>query len=190
MFKLNEIKHKKKDPSEVLLEKFSKMHLLKVESLKSLTEKFPVSGEIYFLWTLKSFNAFTFITYIIKHCGIITNLAFSTYGINFRIVNSLIRRYDKKDIQNIDIIISDSIKFRMPKVIHLFNTLVHHRPDIKINYSWNHSKITLIHAGDNYFVIEGSGNFSKNAQHEQYIFLNNKSVYEFRLKNIHDSIRS
>lgn len=174
----------------MLLEKFSKMHLHKVDSLKSLTGKFPVPGEIYFLWTLKSFNAFTFITHIIKNCGIITDIAFSTYGINARIINSLIRWHDKGDIQNINIVISESIKFRMPKVIHLFNTLAHERPNIKINYSWNHSKITLIKSGGNFFVIEGSGNFSENAQYEQYIFLNNKQVYEFRLKNIQNSFRS
>ena len=45
---------------------------------------------------------------------------------------------------------------------------------------WNHSKVQLIKSDGNYFVVEGSGNFSENAANEQYIFVNNEEVYRFR----------
>ena len=31
----------------------------------------------------------------------------------------------------------------------------------------------------NHYVVEGSGNMSQNGQYEQYIFENNKPVYDF-----------
>lgn len=49
-----------------------------------------------------------------------------------------------------------------------------------VKYAWNHSKVTLLRSSDNHFVIEGSGNFSDNSRHEQYIFLNSKKVFYFR----------
>jgi hypothetical protein len=35
---------------------------------------------------------------------------------------------------------------------------------------------------DNYYIIEGSGNWSENAQYEQYILANSKGVYDFRME--------
>lgn len=186
--KTNDIETGNKDAAD--REKFTNIHLAKVESIKNLVGKLPVTGEIIFLWTLNSFNAFTFIPYVIKEIGEIDNLVFSTYSINTRIVNSLIRWMDKGKIKNVHIFISDSIKHRMPKVVDLIEGLVLARNNISINYVWNHSKITLIEANQQHLVIEGSGNFSENAQHEQYLFINDINVYNFRLKCIYDAGRN
>lgn len=175
------------DKSEKALIKFEALHMEKVTSLKNLTKSLPAHGEIFFIWTLNSFNAFTFITHIIRECECIDHLVFSTYSINLRIVNSLMRWYDKGHIKQITILISDSIRYRVPKVNDLLVAQASTR-NIRINYDWNHSKVTLMRSGDNYFVVEGSGNFSENAMNEQYIFLNNREVYEFRQRNIQNSI--
>jgi len=172
---------------DIAVIKFEAMHMLKLESLKHLTRSLPAPGEIYFLWTLKSFNVFTFITYVIKEKECIDHLLFSTYSINTRIVNSLIKWYDKGYIKQITILISDSIRFRLPKLNDLLQAQASTR-NIRINYAWNHSKITLMRVADNYYVAEGSGNFSENAMHEQYIFYNNQTAYEFRQRNIQDTI--
>lgn len=126
-------------------EKFIKMHMFKVENLKNLNGRFPEADEIFFIWTMKSFNAFTFIPYVIKSAGVIDNLVFSTYSINTRIVNSLTRWMESGKIKNIHIFISDSIKYRMPKVVDLLEGLMNGgRGKITIKYAWNHSKVTLI----------------------------------------------
>lgn len=182
---LKSIKEKKDGPVEktnqdIQVERFIEMHTHKVGSLKELAGRLPGNDEIFFIWTMKSFNAFTFIPYVIKSCGVIDNLVISTYSINTRIVNSLTRYLDKEQIKNIHIFISDSIKYRMPKVVDLLECLNTVRKNMSIKYSWNHSKVTLIEAANNSFVIEGSSNFSENAQIEQYVFLNNKNVYDFR----------
>ncbi len=193
MFNINDIGKElsdKSDRSFAQCSRFINNHLRKITNIKDLIGNFPSEDEIYFLFTLNSFNAFTFIPYIINYSGLITNLVFSTYSINKRIVNSLMRWYDKHEIKNIHIVISDSIRNRMPKIVDLIKSCMTTRHNIKLDFSWNHSKITLIESGSNKFVIEGSGNFSENAQHEQYIFLNNKNIYDFRYRCISGTVTS
>ena len=169
--------------SGIHVEKFLQVHVEKVESIKNLGGRFPRDGEIYFLWTVKSFNAFTFIPYIIHECGYIEELILSTYSINIRIIDALIRLVDLKKIGSVEIFISDSIRSRLPKVNDHLSALVKNYP-VRVTYCWNHSKITLIRTGSNYFCAEGSGNWGENAQHEQYIYLNSKTVFEFRKNEI------
>lgn len=182
-----ETRNNEESKDDIKRDNFMKIHTAKVETLKELNGRLPQCGEIFFLWTINSFNAFTFIPYIIRECGFIDELLITTYSINMRIVDSLIRYIDKGKIKHVSLFISDSIKFRMPKVYDHLSALVAHRADVlKIFYSWNHSKVTLINAGGNFYDVEGSGNFSENAQHEQYIFLNSKEVYDFRKHWIKD----
>ena len=166
------------EKSTSAVERFEILHSEKVHSLKQLTGRIPEPGEIFFLWTLNSFNAFTFITYIIKYFGMIRQLTFSTYSINERILASLVRWYDKGAIDEIYICISDSIKNRVPKVNDQLQAFARDRR-ITIGYAWNHSKVTLIRTDEHHFVICGSGNFSENALNEQYIFLNDERIFQF-----------
>lgn len=168
------------------VERFEKMHIEKVGSLKNLMGQLPANGEIFFLWTLNSFNAFTFITYIIKYVGDIEKLTFSTYSINERMLASLIRWYDKGCNKSIYICISDSIKNRVPKVNDQLQAFSNGR-NMTISYAWNHSKVTLIKTTEHYFVVCGSGNFSENALNEQYIFLNDERIYRFYEQCIRNS---
>lgn len=168
----------REEKSTSAAERFECMHAEKVRSLKQLVGRVPEPGEVFFLWTLNSFNAFTFITYIIKYFGTIRQLIFSTYSINERILTSLIRWYDKGSIDEIYICISDSIKNRVPKVNDQLQAFARSR-NITIGYAWNHSKVTLIRTDTHHFVICGSGNFSENALNEQYIFLNDERIFQF-----------
>lgn len=168
----------REEKSTSAAERFDNMHVEKVRSLKQLVGRAPEPGEVLFLWTLNSFNAFTFITYIIKYFGTIRQLIFSTYSINERILTSLIRWYDKGSIDEIYICISDSIKNRVPKVNDQLQAFARGR-NITIGYAWNHSKVTLIRTDTHHFVVCGSGNFSENALNEQYIFLNDERIFQF-----------
>lgn len=165
--------------SSVKVLKFETQHFEKINNVKTLCGRLPAAGEMMMLWTLNSFNAFTFIVYAIKRVGRIRELTFSTYSLNERILSSLCKWYDKGEIDKINIFISDSIKHRTPKIYDLLCSQSSAR-NINITYAWNHSKIILIDAGSEHLVIEGSGNFSENALHEQYIFLNDERAYQFR----------
>jgi len=191
-FSLNDIATKPEintdDRSDILRENFLNIHEQKVESLKELNGLFPLDREIFFLWTVNSFNAFTFIPYIIRYHKQIDHLIISTYSITTRIIDSFIKYVDRKQILKVDMLISDSVKFRIPKVVDHLESMINNRSDIRIIYGWNHSKVTLMQTGNNYFIAEGSGNWSENVKNEQYIFLNSKQVFDFRAKWITNGI--
>jgi hypothetical protein len=169
--------------SDQLSVKFWAMHSERIESIKKLIN-IPGVNECTFLWTMNSFNAFTFVPFCLSHFGHIDELYLSTYTISRRIADALIKQVDLKAIDNVHVLVSESLKFRMPQVIDHLNALITTRPQLSIEYGWNHSKITCIRCGDNYLVLEGSGNWGENAQFEQYVLINSKEIYEFRKKNI------
>jgi hypothetical protein len=169
--------------SGIHVEKFLQLHNARVESVKQLAGRLPSEGEIFFLWTVNSFNAFTFIPFIIREAGVIHHLVLSTYSINIRIIDALIRLLDHGKILKVDIFISDSVRSRLPKVYDYLISLCEKYP-VTVRYCWNHSKIALIRTDSDHFCVEGSGNWGENAQHEQYVFLNSKSVFEFRKNEI------
>lgn len=173
----------KPSTSGIHVEKFLQLHEARISTVKQLTGLLPTDGEIFFLWTVNSFNAFTFIPLIIHDHGVIDELIIATYSINIRIIDALVRLIDKKLIHQVDIFISDSIKTRLPKVYDHLMALVEQKP-VRVYYSWTHAKIALIRSGENYYDVEGSGNWGENAQHEQYVLVNSKSVFEFRKKEI------
>jgi len=170
------------DKSEQLSTKFWAMHTERIDSLKKMIN-IPGENECTFLWTLNSFNAFTFVPFCIGHYGQIDEISLSTYTINRRIVDALIKQVDLGTIKKVNILIADNLKVRMPEVVAHLSALMTTRPMITIKYGWNHSKITCIQCGENYLVLEGSGNWGENAKFEQYILTNSKEVYEFRKKN-------
>jgi hypothetical protein len=103
---------------------------------------------------------------------------------NTRITEALIKLMDKKKIGNIRLFVSDSLKFRVPRVAELLDDLMLKRENFTVFYAWNHSKIALIRCADKHIIFEGSGNFSQNAQFEQYLLMTSKKVYDFRLNCI------
>jgi len=189
-FSLDDLgKKEKEDKSKLIREQFLTFHERKIESIKDLVGYLPNENEIIFIWTLNSFNAFTFIPYLIKYQGKIDSLTLSTYSINSRIVDSLIKYIDKGNIDHVTLLISDSLHSRMPAVVDHLESLVLSRKDvISVTYGWNHSKITLVKCSENYYVIEGSGNWSENSRNEQYVFLKSKQIYDFRIGCIRSAI--
>lgn len=91
----------------------------------------------------------------------------------------LLRWQDKGVIGNIHLHISETIKFRMPKI---FERLMALQRDgtIQLSFAWSHKKITCMDTAAGCYVVEGSGNYGENAMEEQYVFLKSKKIYEFR----------
>ena len=163
------------------VEQFLSTHQVKLNSLKSLVGNPPSPGVAYFIWTDKSFNAFTFIPYFIKEYGYIKELVISTYSINQRILDSFSRYINMGKIQSIILLLSETMKFRNPKVADQLAIYANtHKDIIRFHFGWNHSKITLLNCGDQFFTAEGSGNWSENSRHEQYVMINSQKVFEFR----------
>jgi len=161
--------------------KFLQLHQNRISAIKNLTN-LPLPGECIFLFTENSFNAFTFIPYLIQECGTIDELHLSTYSVNLRITHSFARLLAKNAIGSVSLLIADSLKHRMPKAVDQLAHLQHLYPKkLKITYAWNHSKIMCARCGENYYVVEGSGNWSENSRHEQYVFVNSEEIWRFRM---------
>jgi len=187
LFSIEELKQPAivKDESGIIIEKFLSAHDRKIEGLRKLAGGLPSEGEIFFMWTLNSFNAFTFIPYVIKHSGTIEELTIATYSISTRIIDALMKIIGRGNILKVHLLISDSLPYRLPRVHDHLQALTANRNEISVSYAWNHSKIALMKTKNSHYIVEGSGNFGENAQHEQYIFLNSKQVYDFRKNEIH-----
>lgn len=147
---------------------FLAFHRQKIGKLQDLGGKLPMWNEGLFLWTELSFNAFTFVPYIIQNSGAIVELVITSYSISIEVVNALMQLVDEGKIQKVRLFISDSIRHRLPRVADLLDSLIRARAaSLEVRYAWNHSKILLAKTEWDYLVMEGSGNFAKNAQFEQ-----------------------
>ena len=161
--------------------KFERLHELKLRNVKDLCGRLPDDGECFFIETTKSFNAFTFIVYLIKTTGCIENLYIATYSINKRIIASLMKWKTAGLIGSVHIHISQTIKFRSPSDYRRLTELAEN-DEIKLSLEWTHKKVSCMKTPAGYFVVEGSGNYGENAMEEQYLFTQNKGLYEFRTK--------
>lgn len=168
--------------------RLEKYDSISIDNLKDLAGRLPFPGEIFFLWSLKSFNAFSFIKYVITERGRIDELVLSSYNITKMIFETLMRLVDNQLIAHLHLTLSDVAKTRFPQIYDLVNGETAKRDRVDVLYMWNHSKVSLMRSGDDHFIVEGSGNFSENSRHEQYIFMNSKEIYEFRGEWIRNSI--
>ena len=192
LFNLQELKDKSANndkESEVKVTKFLDLHCERVEGLRDLLGRLPGRDECMFLWTVNSFNAFTFIPYILKYAGRIDTMTVATYSINKRIVDALVRYMDGGHIGELNLLLSDRLKYRVPVVVdHLSHIASNRQGMLNVGYEWVHAKVSLIESCGEKYVVEGSGNWSENSRFEQYMFMNSEKVYDFRKSWIIDKI--
>ena len=161
-----------------------------ISNIKDLAPNLPAPGEIFFLWSVKSFNTFSFILYIIETSGKIKELTLSTYNISRNVISALMVLIDKGDIEHLNIILSDASKSLFPRSYDLMTLEASKRPDrVSIAWCWNHSKIALMRTDTGHYILEGSGNFSDNSRHEQYILLNDPNIFAYRHNWIMNEIK-
>ena len=166
---------------EHFVSKYLAIHTQKIKSLAKELQRLPNKEEFFFLQSATSFNAFTFIP-LIGQKMYIKELHASTYSISRNVIDALIQLYDQGIIEQITLLISDSLIKRNPKTIDYLQALLTSRANFTVKFTWVHAKVCLAKTDHHFFIIEGSGNWASNAQYEQYIFANSKNVYNFRLK--------
>lgn len=170
-----------KNFSGQFISKYLAVHYQKIKYLNDELQRLPAPEEFFFLQSDTSFNAFTFIPLVAKHQGI-RELHASTYSINKRVIDALVELHDGGLIDRITLLLSDSLKQRNTSTVEHLNGVISSRPNIEVNYAWNHSKVCIMKTDNNHFIVEGSGNWSENAQYEQYLFANSQGMYDFRMK--------
>lgn len=172
---------KEKQTSEHFISKYLVCHYQKIKSLNKELQRLPSSEEFFFLQSDVSFNAFTFIP-LIGEKEAITELYASTYSLSKKVIDALIQLHDEGILEKITLMVSDSLIKRNPATIDYVQAQISSRANFKVIFSWTHAKVAICKTKDNFYVIEGSGNWASNAQYEQYIFANSKGVYDFRKK--------
>lgn len=168
--------------SRLFSQRFENIQCYKLNNLKELCGRLPDENHIYFIETRKSFTAFTFIVYIMRHAGYVRHIYVATYSTNERVINALLRYMDKGFIGTVHLHVSETLKFRMPLIWSRLRQLCDDGI-ITLTYGWTHKKITCLETDSGCYVVEGSGNYGENALEEQYVFLKSKKVYEFRIGN-------
>ena len=172
-------KEKEEKPSELWTSKYVANHFQKISSLDQDLNRLPSIDEFFFLQSDKAFNAFTFIPMIARVFPI-KELYACTYSISRGVIDALVEMHDKGMIEQITIMISDSMIKRNPTTIEHLKALCSSRGNIKAVYAWSHAKVCIMKTADFHYVIEGSGNWSENAHYEQYLLANSKGLYDFR----------
>lgn len=138
----------------------------------------PHKNEQLRLITMQSFNSIAFIELVAK-TEIITEGILVIFAINMKAAKSLIDLFESGKIQKLNLVISSvrnagySIK---SKAVEMLSEV----KEISMCFVNSHAKISALKTGENnYYVIEGSGNFSYNGRIEQYIIDNDQYMFEF-----------
>lgn len=171
----------KSEKSEKWVTKYLASHFQKISKLEEDLFRVPTAEEFFFLQSESSFNAFDFLLLVVKREPI-KQLYASTYSISRRVIESLVELHDNGLIEQLTLFISESMIKRNPVTIDNLMAMAKERPNLTVLYAWSHAKVCLMQTHDNWYCVEGSGNWSDNAHYEQYIFANSKGLFDFRQK--------
>lgn len=164
------------------------IHYFKASNLSNLCPT-PKINEQYRIITEKQFNAYALILHLIKSSKI-DEMYLAIYRINEPTVESIIKLIDNEHIRKATFIISNYFnQTKKPeKWAKRLQEYCQGSSKCRHIYTHNHSKVLIIRQGMNYYVFEGSGNMSDNARIEQYVYENNKEVYNFHKNWMEDLV--
>jgi hypothetical protein len=181
---IRELYNEKPTGAEILAVNTGTQVFLDARNQASMLNRLPQPGELLFIWTSASFSSFALIPEIIKKHGKIEELYLSSFTVNMRITTGMIDLMRQGRIAKVWLFMSDTIEKRLPRIFEQLRDYCRLNPNLKVKYGWNHSKILLLKTGNQWYCLEGSGNFSETSRHEQYLFSNHPEIYEFRRKGI------
>lgn len=170
--------------TETSLLHFQGIETANVANIREHIPVLPGPEEAVFIWTIKQFTTMSFIAWMIESVGPIDELTISTYSIGNTTINTLMRYYDNGDIREGHIYLAAYAKRIASKKVDQLRAQIGVRDRLSLSFGFNHSKIVAAKIGSTgYFTVCGSGNFSENANNEQFVLVNSKQVYNF-YKNI------
>ena len=139
----------------------------------------PEKNSVLSIRTQSQLNAFSLFVQFIEKYGKIDFLQLQTYTIDEKTIYTIYDLLSSGKIGKLQIIITETAIFRLPKIYKLLKDLFSELPNCNLCFYWVHSKIHLIQCGNEKFVIDGSGNFSMNAQVEQYNIFHSDEMFDF-----------
>ena len=139
----------------------------------------PPKNSMLAIRTQSQLNAFSIFMQFIEKYGKIDFLSIQTYTIDEKTLFTLKELLDCGKIEKLQIIMTETAVFRIPKIYKLLKDLFSTKENCNLSFYWVHSKVHLVKCGNDSFVIDGSGNFSMNAQVEQYNIFNSEKMFNF-----------
>lgn len=144
----------------------------------------PKKNDCLHIVTKSQLNSFDFILLFLE-TNIIERLTIAFYRIGKKVVQELKDLHDKGQIREINLLVNDGVPKLCPDVYNLIKQYENNAFRVKIANT--HTKIICIETDKGgFFVIEGSGNMSQNSKIEQYLFTQNKALYDFHLNWINN----
>lgn len=175
-FKKDNITHDLEEIKSIALNNISFYHqIVKIND----KIKIPPKNAILAIRTQSQINAFSLFIQFIESYGKVDFLQIQTYTIGEETIFTLLELLNSGKIKQLQIIMTETAIFRLPKIYKLLKELFSNHERCNLCFYWVHSKVHLIKAGNDKFVIDGSGNFSMNAQVEQYNIFHSDEMFDF-----------
>lgn len=167
-----------------LLAKYRRRIFVKAENINNILGlNLPNCGEtVHVVTNGKHIDALAFCQNVIDKVSIKT-LTIVTYSIRKKTITCIGEWLLQEKLQSAMVAVSCHIKTLNKLCYEYMLQMQKEVPALfKLKMFHNHAKIALMHTSDdNYYVLEGSGNFSENALVEQYQLTNCKELYDFHL---------
>lgn len=138
----------------------------------------PNKNSVLSIRTQSQINAFSIFLQFIEKYETLDFLSIQTYTIDEKTVFTLKKLIDDGIIKKLQIVMTETACFRIPKIYRLLKDLFSEHEKVNLCFYWVHSKVHMIRAGNDKYVIDGSGNFSMNAQVEQYNIFNSDFMFD------------
>lgn len=173
---LTSVKKKKITANEVRV-----LNKLREKKIEDVFNEMPKPKEYIHVVSDGSFDYFGIVQRIIElNEGAFTMHA-STWTMNYNNIENLLTLIKVGRIKNCTIIVGEYLRQREPLVFETLKQGLYESGKGRLNAFKNHCKIICLSNGIDYFVCEGSANFTANPRAEQHILTNNKELYEFHV---------
>ena len=186
--------HKTSDHYADQAKKFLTSVDVRTEFIKGVTYKIltnidnlnlPLPGQQFRIRTQTQLNLISILLKIVKQHNILDEVTIATYTLNREALEVLLDLVRSERIKQLNLFIASSYSFRNKDY---FEYLKHECPkfdEIHLTFAWLHFKITLIKCSENYYLHEGSMNYSTNNMAEQLLFENKKETYDLDYQMLH-----
>lgn len=170
------------DGNAIIPDHLYKVYKEKTASVISKIEDIgvPTTGQQIRLITMQSFNSVAFIEMIAER-EIIEHATMVIFAINLKAAYSINELFKEGKIKKIDLVIS-SVRNAGYAIKSKAVEFLSKNKDISMCFVNSHAKISALRtAAGNYYIVEGSGNFSYNGRIEQYVIDNDKYMFDFTI---------
>lgn len=174
------IENTQKDKSWSRAQRLIEIHSHRVKNVdEDICEKL-IPGEAHFILTTNRINMRTFLLWILQHSDgeVIDELIVATYSVTSNTSIMFLSLFDKARIRKAAFVICGHLLRANNRAVIDFVDECRKR-NIPVLIRNNHSKILLAQCGLQKISLMGSGNFSENADIEQYLMIDDGRIFDF-----------